>query len=327
MSGPGNFITSGDTIYNQTATEIITAAYQICSVINDEEVPNAAQFRTGMGALNALVKLWLTIGIHVWTEEEALLFLQQGQIRYLLGGTTLDHCTDAAGAFVGETSVSAIAGATSIQLVTPAVVLTGQKFGVVLDTGTAFWTTATADIATNGTVTFADPLPASASMGNNAFAYTTDIVRPLRIPAVRRLQYNGLLETPLTKMMSRQEYMDLPNKYNPGLVNQAFYNPARTQGELYVWQQPQDATFGLRFTWYRPIENFDSPADLPDFPQEWTNVLQWNLAKELGPRFSLPADRWDRIVMQADQKKEMAEGWDREFQSVLFGLSHDQTLR
>jgi hypothetical protein len=174
-------------------------------------------------------------------------------------------------------------------------------------------------------------LPSSAGAGNFTFDYTTNIVRPLRIPAARRLPWQGLNETPLGRtpgqMLSRQEYMDLPNKNTLGIPTSAFYNPARTQGELFVWPAPQDANSAIRFTWYRPIENFNTVDDIPDFPDEWTNFLGWDLASELGPDYSVPEARQARIATMAAQKLEMCEGWDREPQSIFFGRAYSPSGR
>ncbi len=327
MSGPGNITTSGSTSYNQVATEIITDAYRIAGIINEDEDPSAGMFRTAMTVLNSMVKELEATGIHVWTEEEAILFLQQGQSRYLLGGTTNDHCTNAYDYALTELSSSAVMGATSIIVDDTDGMAVGDYLGIVLDSGAAYWTTIRTIVST--TVSFATgaSLPSSASADNFVFAYTTNIVRPLRVPAGRRIAYQGLIETPLTKMMSRQEYMDLPNKFNPGIVTQAFYNPARDQGEMYVWNMPTNATNGMRFTWYRPIQDFLTTDDAPDLPQEWINCLDWNLALELCPRYSVSADRWDRIQVMASSKLELVRGWDREPQSVYFQLSYDSTAR
>ena len=50
-------------------------------------------------ALNSMIKEWAASGIHIWTTQEAILFLQQDQYRYLLGtGTSpspATHCCDA----------------------------------------------------------------------------------------------------------------------------------------------------------------------------------------------------------------------------------------
>ncbi len=327
MSGPGNPTTSGTTSYNQVATEIITDAYRIIGVINEEEDPSAGQFRTGMIALNSWMKEQEASGIHVWTEEEAILFFQQGQYRYLLGGTNTDNACAANDFAMTTLASSAAAAATSISVVLTTDMEVGDYLGVVLDTGAAYWTTIRLIAGTTVYFAIGDSLPSSASQQNFVFAYTTKIIRPLRIPAGRRVQYQGFILTPLTKMMSRQEYMDLPQPQNLGTVTQAFYNPGRDQGELYVWNNPSTANNGLRFTWYRPLQDFLTADDAPDMPQEWINCLDWNLALELCPRYSVPAERWDRINAMAKEKLDLVRGWDREFQSVYFGLSYDTAAR
>lgn len=327
MSGPANPATSGVTQYSQVATEIITSAFQIMGTINEDETPTAGQFKTGMRALNAMVKEWETSGIHIWTEREAILFLQQAQVRYLLGNNSTDHCADAYSYNLTTLQFAAAAAATSVTVVSATGMVVGDKFGVVLDSGAAFWSTV--KTIAGQVITLNAALTSSASDGNFVFDYTTDIVRPLRVPASRRLQYQGLIETPMGfapgQMLSRQEYMDLTNKNSPGTVTSAYYNPARIQGEFFVWPQPTNATNGVRFTYYRPIESFTSVDDEPDLPDEWTNCLDWNLAKELMPIYSVPAERFDRITAVAKEKLEMVQGWDREPQSIYFGRGYDAT--
>lgn len=326
MSGPGDITTSGSSYgFNPVATQIITEALLILAVINEDETPTAGMYKRGLNALNSMVKEWEADGIHVWTEEEAILFLQQGQSRYLIGAGSNCHCTDANSYLLGELASSAASGAGTVTVLDATGLTTGMKFGVTLDSGATFWTTINGAPSGN-IVTLAAVLTGSASAQNITFAYTTDIIRPLKIPAARRFQYNGLIITPLTPMLSRQEYMDLPQIANPGLVNQCFYNPGGAQtGELLVWNVPSDSSMGLRFTWYRPIQDFTTVDDAPDLPQEWANALQWGLAMELAPRYSVPPERYDRISTMAAAKKELVQGWDREPQNIYFQLSYDTT--
>lgn len=341
MSGPGNPITSGASNLPPIAEAIITRAFRIMGVINDEETPNAAQYEDGRTTLNSMVKEWQATGLHVWTEEEAILFLQQNQRRYLLGASPAgvpspDHCAPANDWLQQQLTVSAIAGATSVTVSDPTGIEEGDQFGLVLNTGAAFWTTVKSN-PTSAVIQLNNALPSPASAGAFSFAYETNIVRPLRVPFARRLQYAqnpqpgqiapdwGGIITPLSPMMSRREYFDLPQPNNPGLVTQAYYNPARTQGELWVWNVQQNANFGLRFTYYRPIQYFLTTDDAADFPDEWDNILKWNLAYELGPAYSVPSERWDRIVLTATKKLELVEGWDREPESVYFGRASPQS--
>ena len=331
MSGPGNIVPSGQYAMSPAATSVIRLAFRCMGTINEDEVPTQGMYQDGIDSLNALVTEWQATGIHIWTEAEGILFLQQNQTRYTISTTTTDHWADAYGYAASTLASTAVAGATSITVESPGLTTVpfsvGQKIGIVLDTGAAFWTTIKSTPA-NNVVPLAAALPSQASAQSFCYAYTSNIVRPLRMPAARRLAFAGMIETPLTDMLSRKAYMDLPNKNSPGLVTQAFYNPARDTGEIYVWNSPQDATNALRFTYYRPIQDFSNPDDQADLPAEWQNALKWNLAKELGPSYSVPLQRMTMLILpQAQTKLDLVMGWDREPQSVYFGRGYDQTRR
>lgn len=342
MSSPANPQTSGTYTYNPVAKKIITRAYRILAVINEDEEPTNGMLQTGMDTLSSMMKEWMASGIHVWTNEEAILFTQQYQARYLLYSGSPDHCCDANSWGLGSLGSNAATGATSITLSgnygawPPILPAKGMNIGISLDNGTAFWTTISAAPA-GLVVPLTTALPSSASAQEFSYWYdpANAIQRPLRVPAARRIDFNvgesgagtGPIETPLTNMMSRKEYMDLPNKQSPGQITQAYYNPARDQGEMYAWNVPMNVNSGLRFTYYRPLQDFDSVDDTADLPQEWDNCLNWNLAFELGPAYSVPAVRWDRIVATAQKKLELVQGWDRESESIYFGRGYDSTRR
>lgn len=314
--------TSGNSDWNPQAVYIITRSYRQCGVIAENETPTAGMLSDALITLNAMVKEWQASGIHVWTEEEAIVFLQEGQIRYLLGGSSLDNSSAADDWVQSELFVNAIAGAVSVTI-DPPVVLNGQHIGIVLDAGPTWWTTVTSSVA--GVVGIADALPSAASAQNTVVAYNTRIIRPLKVPTCRRLQYaspgttQGNNETPMT-VLSRQEYEDLPNKHSPGIPTQFFYSPKLVQGEFYVWPAPANSQSAARVTWYRPIQNFDTLNDTSDMPQEWLNALTWNLSQEMGPEFDIPPPRWQIIQSQAAQKLDMVQSWDRESEPIEFGI-------
>jgi len=82
-------------------------------------------------------------GIHVWTEEEGIIFLQKSQRRYLLGGTTTDHACDANSLIQNALLNSAAIGANALTLVAATGMTVGDNFGVVQNDGSAFWSTIT----------------------------------------------------------------------------------------------------------------------------------------------------------------------------------------
>lgn len=314
--------TSGQTNYSPQAVKIFTDAMIDLAVINEDEALTPAQLQACFRKANGLIKNWEATGLHVWTEQEGILFLQKGQTRYLLGGASTDHFADAFGYQLTTTSANVAAAGAAVPLASTAGFAANQKVGIVMDTGEAFWTTVNGAPA-GGAITLAAGVSGAVSAGAFVYSYTTDNVRPLQVPAARRLAFTGMVETPLGKLWSRREYMDQPNKTATGLTTAAFYNPARDQGEMFVWQSPPDANSALRFTWYRPLETFLTNTDTADMPDEWSLALEWNLAKEMGLGQSIPAERWKEITAMAAEKFELVSGYDREAQSIYFGRDND----
>ena len=338
--------TSGTSNWNSSITLMLTRMFRILGAIAEDETPTAGMYSDGLYAGNALMKEWQALGIHVWTEEEAILFFQAGQNRYLLGGTLTsganvggagpDNCCDANSWVPMQIANPVSAGDTAVTVTNTVAsngvaVTSGDNFGIVLDSGIAFWTTVNG-APVNNVVTLAAAIPAgqTASPQNNAFDYTTKIVRPLRVPRARQIYYQGGQSGPrLTPMsvLSRKEYMDLPNPLDPGISTQFFYTPQLVSGEFYPWPNPQNANFGARLTWYRPLMDLTTPANTADLPQEWLNGLMWNIAKEMGPEFDIPPQRWAMINQMASEKLDLIQSYDRESEPIYFGISFDQSQR
>src|SRR6185312_12801509 len=77
--------TSGTTTYNRTAGEIVTAAFKKLGVQPAEQPLQAFELRDGLETLNMMIKAFQVPGLHLWTETEAVLFLNPGQAEYALG--------------------------------------------------------------------------------------------------------------------------------------------------------------------------------------------------------------------------------------------------
>lgn len=55
----------------------------------------------------------------------------------------------------------------------------------------------------------------------------------------------------------------------------------------------------LRLTYRRPIFDFDTAADTPDFPMEWPRTILYKLAFDLGDIYSIPLDERTLMVSKA----------------------------
>lgn len=320
--------TSGQATFNPAVTLLIAQSLRQLGVIAEDENPSAGMYATGIFQLNSIVAAAQAIGLHVWTEEEAILFPQVGVAKYVIGGPTPAlnaHTSDADSWLQLILAANAAGGATSIVVQLADGVLAGDNIGIILNNGATFWTTVSGAPA-GETIALTDPLPASgASVGAFALDYVDAIVRPLKVPGTR-LRYlggngtpNNPNETPMT-IMSRQEYMDLPNKLSPGTPTQWFYSPQRDSGLFYIWPVPVTTAWAIRFTWYRPLQDFFLPGNTMDFPQEWVAPLMWTLAKDLMGIYSTPPARQAYINQQAAQYLDLTESYDRESEPISFGM-------
>lgn len=306
---------SGTYNYTQNRDQIIRRAARLVGAIAAGETPSAAINQDFSDALNALVKRWQATGLHLWAEQEGILFLQPNQAMYTLGSPTTDHATQD---FASTTlSTNATAGATTLSVTSITGMGASYQIGIVLASGTMFWTTISG--APSGTtVTLASPLTGAASAFAVVVAYQTDIQRPLRILSARRFNFASNLDIPMNPALSRIDYRELPNKLSTGTPTQYFYDPQIPAGNIYIWPLEVTVVDAIKFTWMRQLQNFDTAANTPNFPQEWLDTLIFNLAFAMAPEFGVPREQYEMIKEQAALYFDTVQGFDREPESVYF---------
>lgn len=321
--------TSGVSTFNPNTFEIITGAARLLSAIQTGETLPDDEYDDALKALNGLTKLWQASGIHVWAEIDCTLFLQPGQIRYLLGTGSPDHAVESANWTQTSTSAPGNTGDATLTLAAAGTIATGYQIGIWLDAGTMFWTTVNGAPSGN-IVTLATVLPSQASSGAQVVYYATGLIRPLKVPAGRRYQFSvpggQPIETPMV-VMSRIDYANVPNKTTPGTPTQYFFDPQLNLAVMNIWPAPSNDTVAMKFTAQRPLQDFVTQANTSDLPQEWVSCLRFNLAVELAPEYDCPAERFTIIKGLAEEKLAMCKAWDREPESVMFGVAYDPTSR
>lgn len=309
--------TSGTATFNLTRNDICEKAARKVGALRGGSTMGPAMLAEFASDLNVMVKAWQGTGIHVWTVAEATLFPAVDQVRYALAKTGADHVT---GSYV-ETAVTAdeASGQTILSVDSTSSITALDNIGIVLDDGTLQWSTVASKTST--TVTVNDVLTDSASQYNPVFTYTSKIARPLKIVDVRRYDIASARETPI-KMLSRLDYQALPNKSSGGTINQAFYDPQLATGYLYLWLGPLTTTDLVKFTYHRPIEDFNAAGDNPDFPIEWGMAMIFNLAliKSSGMDYEVPANKRREIAEMAAMYYDAVAGFDRENEAVTFGV-------
>lgn len=321
--------TSGSYSYSASVINILTAALNLAQVIGDEETPTGSQFQDAFDAFSAMVAGWKAAQIHLWCEEEMILFPQPGQTLYRLGFSSTDHATLFNGLTQTTLESNAATGDGILTLASVAGLGMGDNIGVQLDAGTNFWTTITS--VSGSSVNLADDLPSAATAPALVFAYLTPLMRPLRMYSYRRYALSSVAasryDVPMA-IWARLDYQNQPNKYTPGTITAAFFDPQKGNGaytdslaQLNLWPAPQNNSNAFRGTIQRPIQDLGSLASIPDFPTEWNAALKWNLAMEIGPQYGCPTEQLQIIDKQATKWYSLASQWDREPESVLFGVA------
>jgi hypothetical protein len=325
----------------QPVYQLIARALRICNAIGPQDVPALGLVNNGIIALNALIQQWQASDIHVWCEEEAILFPQPAQPRYSISSASTDHATLFNTLIQTTLAVTAAAGAGTITLTSASGVQSGDNIGIQLDLGTNFWTTVNGAPAGN-VVTLTNSVPSQASAPAIVFDYTTPLIRPLRVYGGRRYNYLSRIDTPM-QMWARLDYQQQPNKNTTGVQTAFFYDPQTSptpfgssqlgSALLNLWPSPSNNQFGFRFTAQRPIALLTDLTSSADFPVEWQNAIAFNLALELWPEYGKEPETgvgygamarisaFQAVGMQAAEKLRMAQGWDREPESVMFGVA------
>jgi hypothetical protein len=68
--------TSGTYSYSPTVGRLLGRSLRLCAAIASGETPTSDMAEDALFALEAMVKAWGASGIHVWAEDECVLFLQ-----------------------------------------------------------------------------------------------------------------------------------------------------------------------------------------------------------------------------------------------------------
>ena len=273
--------TSGSFNYNLTRNEIIKDALMLIGVVGAEETVAAADNALADRLLNSMVKAWQGQGIHLWTKEEAVLFLANTIATYDLSATS---STDVTKAEVITTLSADEAAAQTVLSVTSSTGMTAADIVLVELNDKTYEDTTIVSVDSSTQITITSALTSAAGSGNKVYTFTTRLnERPLSITSMRFRSDAGI-DRAMNKL-SRSEYFDLPDKASTGQPLSYYYDPQLTTGTIYVWPAPDRLDFHLRFTYDRNIEDFDAATDNPDFPQEWLETLTYQLALRLAPVF------------------------------------------
>ena len=269
---------SGSYDFSVNRNDIINLANEMAGVKGIGRVLSAEDIDRSSMLLNLIVKQFqgksdFQPGLKIWSRKRAYLFPQLNTAQYTLGpngghatASYSSTTTDAAEA-IGQTVISV----TSTTGMTAA-----DKIGIRCDDGSIHWSTIST-FSAGDTVTIADALTVAAASGSTVYWYTTEIMQPLTMVSVRRMDTDNN-EVPLSTMSLGFYEENVLNKATAGTPSGYLYEKGVTDGTLTLDFQVSDTTEIYRLTFLRPVEDFDAATDTPDYPQEWFRPLVGQLA-------------------------------------------------
>lgn len=313
--------TSGSTDFSVDRDSIITEALQLCGVVPEGGTPTANQLSDSARTLNMLVKNLQVKGFNLFTIRQGIIFPEKDKVKYKLGGAGADKACNASD-FVKTTVKTAYTSGTNLDVTSTTGMTNSDVIGVVLDDGTLEWRTLT--VVDGDSVTLSSGLSSAAAAGNLVYSYTSAIPRPLRILSAFSRDESNEIDIEIT-INSKQEYDNQSNKTSESTyVNQLYYDPQLDQGLVYVWPEPSDMTNLIYIQYTRPLDDFDSASNTPDFPQEWYLPLSLKLASLLAVKYGVPVSERNTIIQMAEMALNDTLLWDVEGNTSIFvGLSNE----
>lgn len=318
--------TSGSVNFSVNRDDIIRAALLDGHVLEEDELPSSDQLSNCSQVLNMIVKQWqgradFAPGLKVWSRVRATLFVQKDQYEYLLGtSSSADHCT---ASYTETTSGASIAASgTSLTVASITGISDGDNIGITMDSNTVHWDIVSG-APTGTTVTLTTGMAAVAGSGARVIAYTTKANRPLNMLTVRWKDDNGD-EYPLDAWVLNQ-YDASPDKDQEGDATAYLYESLLPDGKLYLDAAPVDSDDRIEMTFLTPIEDFDSAADTPDYPQQWYRALKFQLTLDVADRYRIEVTQ--NMKNNRDEALQIAQNWDAEEVVMYFepGLDYGES--
>lgn len=98
----------------------------------------------------------------------------------------------------------------------------------------------------------------------------------------------GQTSRSIITQMSRDDYMRISDRTQQGTPSLYFEEQTLAGLTVTLWPVPPGTGDTVEYACVLRVQNFDTAANTPDFPVEWTNVLVYGLAKDLAYDYGDP---------------------------------------
>ena len=326
--------TSRNTDFESTGERIVSNAFSHLLVKQKGQNIQADDMEFGKDQLNSLIKTLQADGLHLWKDKKAAVFLQLNRRIYTVGDQNTLVCTPGEDGvvdnfvyatgddWVGTSTTSALTAGDSVIPIASLLSYNGvpfnstcsNKIGIQNVDGDLEWFTVLSISALD--VTIDGVLSEDVNDSGAVFIYRHDLGKPLKVyqEGVRLFQSSGSYEQPVHHQ-AWSDYDILPQKNTVGVVVQAAFQPKVGNMDIAIWPTTNTTANVLLFRYQAEIDIFSNTSS-QDFPNEWILPLEWMLADQLAPSFSVSPQRQVIIAARADAAHEKVLDWDQDNSSI-----------
>ena len=155
---------------------------------------------------------------------------------------------------------------------------------------------------------------ASVTLVADTASYSLAAANALRVYSARFRSSAGIDSPPL-KLMTREEYFDLPQKTSTGIPSSYYPDPQRSALTLYIWpvmgsiSAPAET---LQLTTQKRFDDIDTLDDDIDVVPEWLHTVEYNFCSLLLDEYPVDGKESDRIIARAEILHQQAMDFERE---------------
>lgn len=335
---------------NYTVVDLITEAYERCGVFGP--TLNANHQQSAKTSLNLVFSELATHQLGMWTVDQQMLQLNEGQSDYQLPAGTVDvldvlrrsytrqNSDGTAASSAGGTAANAFDGDPDT-----ACTQTSADGNISYDYGSddADWQTISmvgirSNVQANYTLvveTTTDNTTWTARLTLPRQAYVKGIIQWYAIPAAVQARAIRVRETGGATLnveeiyfatqdqdiglgrMSRDQYFAISNKTETGTPT-SFFVDRQVAPVLRIWQPSDGTTTMLFYTRIRTVQSITNYTQTADVPFHFLEAVTAMLAKRLAFKFA--RDRLDALAVDAKEKLDLAKAEDRERAPTSFSV-------
>jgi len=304
--------TSADYTLDLDTNDIMEDAFDNLQIGQDGETLTGDMYKRARRTLNLMIKEWEALGTKLWATKQGALFLVKGSHEYSFATANLANTF-----YETDLTVAGIATDTTVTVTSDDNISASDTIQILLDDGTAHWTTVNGAPVAN-VVTLTAALPSAAAIGKKVRNYRGTFVPVSRIKDVRRRD-SASSEIPVI-FDSEQTYFRQVDKTSAGDPIQAWFKRGIPSGTMHVWGQPDESDKILLFTYDAKLQIMTTSTETFDLPDYWHSAIVYNLAYRLIPKFGCAMGRKEVLMDLATTSMTRALSYDTELYPVKVSL-------